>query len=103
MALYDITKLINAGRGKGQLPSNELLDLTSHDTHNPEDLDDLLTTVGTRGIDVLEVQPELPFSTDKKLEEEVEPGEFDLDMGALEKTDDPVRIYLREKIGRAHV
>jgi RNA polymerase primary sigma factor len=49
-----------------------------------------------RGIDVLDVQPELPFSTDKKLEEEVEPSEFDLDTGAVEKTDDPVRIYLRE-------
>ncbi|HEY4901346.1 MAG TPA: RNA polymerase sigma factor RpoD, partial [Terriglobales bacterium] len=59
--------------------------------------DDLLTTIGTRGIDVLEGQPELPSSAlEKKLEEEVEAGELDLAPGALEKTNDPVRIYLRQ-------
>ena len=97
MALDDITKLIDAGGEKGHLTYNEVNDLIPHDIHSPEDLDDLLTTIGTRGIDVLEGQPELPSSAlEKKFEEEVEAGELDLTPDALEKTNDPVRIYLRE-------
>ena len=73
--------------------------LFPHDVHSPEDLDDLLTTIGTQGIDVLE-GPKLPSSAlDKKFEEEGEAGEdveLDLTPGALEKTNDPVRMYLRE-------
>ena len=72
-------------------------DLIPHDVHSSEDLDDLLTTIGTRGIDVLEGQPKLPSSAlEKKFEEEVEDGELDLTPGALENTNDPVRIYLRQ-------
>ena len=97
LALDDITKLIDAGRDKGHLTYNEVNDLVPHDVHSPEDLDDLITTIGTRGIDVLEGQPELPSSAlEKKLDEEVEAGELDLTADALEKTNDPVRIYLRE-------
>ena len=97
MALDDITKLIDAGKEKGYLTYNEVNDLIPHDVHSPEDLDDLLATIGTRGIDVLEGQPKLPSSAlEKKFEEEVEAGEIDLTPGALEKTNDPVRIYLRE-------
>jgi RNA polymerase primary sigma factor len=98
LALDDITKLIDAGREEGHLTYNEVKDLIPHDVHSPEDLDDLLTTIGTRGIDVLEGRPELPSSAfEKQFEEEVEGGdELDLTPGALEKTNDPVRIYLRE-------
>src|SRR5713226_6258475 len=71
-----------------------------NDVHSPEDLDDVLATIGTLGIDVLKRQPTLPSSVLKrKFEEEVEPGEdlaLDLVPGAVELTDDPVRIYLRE-------
>src|SRR5258708_39152698 len=63
-------------------------------------LDDVLATIGTLGIDVLERQPKLPSSVLKReFEEEVEPGEdlgLDLVPGAVEQTGDPVRIYLRE-------
>ena len=100
MALNDITKLIDAGKEKGYLTYNEVNDLIPHDVHSPEDLDDLLTTIGTQGVDVLEGQPKLLSSALKrKFGEEVEPNEdigLDLAPGALEQTDDPVRIYLRE-------
>ena len=79
LALDDITKLIDAGRDKGHPRYNEVNDLIPHDVHSLEDLDDLLTTIGTRGIDVLEGQPELPSSAlEEKFEEEVEAGELDL-------------------------
>jgi len=97
LALGDITKLINAGREQGQLTCNDVKSLIPHDVHSSEDLDDLLTTIGTLGIDVLEGQPGLPSSAfEKQLEEELEGDELDLPPDAVEKTDDPVRIYLRK-------
>jgi len=92
----DIKKLIDTGKEKGYLTYDQVNDLIPHDVHSPEDLDDLLTTIGTQGIDVLE-GPKLP-SLDKKFEEgeEGEDVELDLSPGALEKTNDPVRMYLRE-------
>jgi len=75
-------------------------DLIPNDVRSPEDLDDVLATIGTLGIDVLERQPKLSSSVLKRtFEEEVEPGgglELDLVPGAVEQTDDPIRIYLRE-------
>jgi RNA polymerase primary sigma factor len=97
LALDDITKLVDAGRESGQLTYDDVKILTSHDVDSSEDFEDLLTTVGMRGIDVLEVQPKLPSSTlEQKLEEEVEDVELDLAPGALENTNDPVRIYLHQ-------
>jgi len=96
----DIKKLIDAGKEKDYLTYNEVNDLIPHDVHSPEDLDDLLTTIGTQGIDVLEGPAKLPSSAlDKKFDQEAEEGEeveLDLTPGALEKTNDPVRMYLRE-------
>src|ERR1700693_2692498 len=71
-----------------------------NDVRSPEDLDDVLATIGTLGIDVLKRQPKLPSSVLKrKFEKEVEDGDdlgLDLVPGAVEQTDDPARIYLRE-------
>ncbi len=96
----DIKKLIDAGKEKGYLTYSEVNDLIPHDVHSPEDLDDLLTTIGTQGIDVLEGPAKLPSSAlEKKFDQEMEEGEeveLDLTPGALEKTNDPVRMYLRE-------
>jgi RNA polymerase primary sigma factor len=94
----DIKKLIDTGKEKGYLTYDQVNDLIPHDVHSPDDLDDLLTTIGTQGIDVLE-GPKLPSSAlDKKFEEEEagEDVELDLTPGTLEKTNDPVRMYLRE-------
>src|SRR5713101_530290 len=100
LALDDVKKLIDAGKEKGYLAYNEVNDLSPNDVRSPEDLDDVLASIGTLGIDVLERQPRLPSSVLKrKSEEEVEPGEdlgLDLAPGAVEQTDDPIRIYLRE-------
>jgi RNA polymerase primary sigma factor len=100
LALGDIAKLIDSGGEKGYLTYNEVNDLIPKDVHSPEDLDDLLATIGTRGIDVLEGQPKLRFSAfEKKLDKEVVGGsevELDPTGGPLEKITDPVRIYLRE-------
>ncbi len=92
----DIKKLIDTGKEKGYLTYDQVNDLIPHDVHSPEDLDDLLTTIGTQGIDVLE-GPKLPSTAlDKEEDEMGEDVELDLTPGALEKTNDPVRMYLRE-------
>ena len=72
-----------------------------HDTHSAEnDLDELLTAIGMGGIDVLKGQRTLSTSDiDEKFQKEVEASEdveLDLTPGVLEKSNDPVRIYLRE-------
>ena len=96
LALDDITKLIDAGE-KGHLTYNDVRSFIPHDVHSSEDLDDLVTTIGTRGIDVLEGQHKLPSSAlEQKFEEEVEDVELDLTPSTLENTNDPVRIYLRQ-------
>ena len=92
----DIKKLIDAGKEKGYLTYDQVNDLIPGDVHSPDDLDDLLTTIGTQGIDVLDGAKGLP--SEQKFEdlEEGEDVELDLTPGALEKTNDPVRMYLRE-------
>ncbi|HET9285538.1 MAG TPA: RNA polymerase sigma factor RpoD [Candidatus Angelobacter sp.] len=92
----DIKKLIDAGKEKGYLTYDQVNDLIPGDVHSPDDLDDLLTTIGTQGIDVLDASKGLP--SEQKFEdlEEGEDVELDLTPGALEKTNDPVRMYLRE-------
>jgi RNA polymerase primary sigma factor len=87
-------------RGISPTTEVEVNDLIPNHVRSPEDLDDVLGTIGTLGIDVLERQPKLPSSLLKRnFEEEVEPGDdlgLDLAPRAVEQTDDPIRIYLRE-------
>ncbi len=93
----DIQNLVDAGQEKGYLTYGEVNDLLPGDIHSADDLDDLLTTINSQGIDVLEGEPK--FGAGEKAESEGEEGEdvdLDLTPGALEKTNDPVRMYLRE-------
>jgi RNA polymerase primary sigma factor len=92
----DLQKLIEAGKEKGYLTYNEVNDLIPGDLHSPDDLDDLLTTIGTQGIDVLEGGPKFGGEKFESEGEEGEDVELDLTPGTLEKTNDPVRMYLRE-------
>jgi len=91
----DIQKLIDTGKEKGYLTYDQVNDLLPGDIHSAEDLDDLLTTIGTQGIDVLE-GPKAPGPELEREEGESEDVDLDLTPGALEKTNDPVRMYLRE-------
>ena len=90
----DIQKLIDVGKEKGYLTYNEVNDLIPGDLTSPEDLEDLMNTIGTQGIDILEGGPKI--SGDGFDEEDGEDVELDLTPGTLEKTNDPVRMYLRE-------
>jgi len=92
----DIQKLIDTGKEKGFLTYNEVNDLLPNDVNSPDELDDLISMIGSQGINVLE-DTKLP--SEKKFDSEAdEPEDVELDLtpGALEKTNDPVRMYLRE-------
>src|SRR5579884_3764897 len=92
----DIQKLIDTGKEKGYLTYGEVNDLIPNDLNSPDDLDDLITTIGTQGIDLLD-EGGPKFGGDKYEEgEDGEDVELDLTPGTLEKTNDPVRMYLRE-------
>ena len=91
----DIHSLIDVGKEKGYLTYGDVNDMLPDEMgSSPEDLDDLITTIGTQGIDLLDGPK---FGGDKEFElEEGEDVELDLTPGTLEKTNDPVRMYLRE-------
>src|ERR1700760_5080509 len=92
----DIQKMIYKGKEKGYLTYGEVNELIPNDLNSPDDLDDLITTIGTQGIDLLD-EGGPKFGGDKYDEgEEGEDVELDLTPGTLEKTNDPVRMYLRE-------
>src|SRR5246127_3527958 len=92
----DIQKLIDTGKEKGYLTYGEVNDLLPGDMQSPDDLDDLITTIGTQGIDLLDGGPKLGGDAFESEGEEGEDVELDLTPGTLEKTNDPVRMYLRE-------
>ena len=67
------------------------------DGHFPQHTEDLLSTLRTWGLDVLDVDPQLPRSTlEEKRAKEAEDIELDLTPGAPDANSDPVRVYLRE-------
>jgi RNA polymerase primary sigma factor len=90
----DIHSLIEVGKEKGYLTYGDVNEILPDEIGSPDDLDDLITTIGTQGIDLLDT-PKFPGDKDFELEEG-EDVELDLTPGTLEKTNDPVRMYLRE-------
>jgi RNA polymerase primary sigma factor len=87
----EVQQLITIGKEKGYLLYDEVNDLLRADITSSDDLDDLFSTFGNAGIEVVD--------SDQKFREEKPDGddlELDLTPGALDKTNDPVRMYLRE-------
>src|SRR5438046_343932 len=100
---YDeVQKLIDIGKEKGYLLYDEVSDLLPPEiSASAEDLDDLFSSFGYARIEVIDTDDQSFAGLDKvagekKFEEQPEDIELDLTPGALEKTNDPVRMYLRE-------
>ena len=98
-----VNKLISLGKEKGYLLYDEVNELLPSDVHSAEDLDDLLSMFDNAGIEVLDspkVKSAEGIGLEKvdelKTDEIGEDVELDLTPGALDKTNDPVRMYLRE-------
>jgi RNA polymerase primary sigma factor len=91
---HEIEGLIEVGKEKGYLTYGDVNDILPEEIGSADDLDDLITTIGTQGIDLLDA-PKFGADKDFELEDGVD-VELDLTPGTLEKTNDPVRMYLRE-------
>ncbi len=109
---YDqVRQLINMGKERGYLLYDEVNDILPAEVHSSEEIDDLLSTFERYGIDIYEdiaaakaarAALEVAEPIDGEIKEEGGGGavseevELDLTPGLLEKTNDPVRMYLRE-------
>src|SRR5919202_1619121 len=96
---YDeVRQLINIGKEKGYLLYDEVNELLPSEITSSEELDDLFNTFGSAGIEVIDSDQKY-LREDKPIDrtgEGAEELELDLTPGALDKTNDPVRMYLRE-------
>ena len=103
---YDhVRQLVTLGKERGYLLFAEVNDILPPEVHSPEEIDNLLSTLETYRIEIYEdvSAAKAALEAAEPLEPEVkEEGalgdevELDLTPGLLEKTTDPVRIYLRE-------
>jgi len=103
---YDqVRQLIAMGKERGYLLYDEVNDILPPEVHSSEEIDDLLSTFERYGIDVYEdlstakaalAAADASESAEVKEEPAAEEGDLDLTPGTLEKTNDPVRMYLRE-------
>jgi RNA polymerase primary sigma factor len=107
---YDaVRQLIAIGKERGYLLYDEVNDSLPAEVHSSEEIDDLLTTFERNGIEIYEDQASAKAA--RAVEVSTAPGEreaggkedahesdgdLDLTPGSLEKTNDPVRMYLRE-------
>src|SRR5687767_15025440 len=96
---YDeVRQLINIGKEKGYLLYDEVNEMLPSEITSSDELDDLFNTFGSAGIEVIDSDQK--YLRDEKAIDRTQEGaeelELDLTPGALDKTNDPVRMYLRE-------
>src|SRR5271156_6432748 len=95
------------GKERGYLLYDEVNDILPAEVHSSEEIDDLLSTFERNGIDVYEdlasakaalAAADSPEPTDIKESEAAasEDGVLDFSPGTHEKTNDPVRMRLRD-------
>ncbi|MGH9394220.1 MAG: sigma-70 family RNA polymerase sigma factor, partial [Terriglobales bacterium] len=97
MALDDkfdeISKLVQVGKKRAFRPEEESGEMLPNDLHSSDDLDEVLTSFGRRpGVEPIEE----PREEGERAGVDEEDVELDLTPGALEKSNDPVRMYLRD-------
>jgi len=107
---YDaVRQLIAVGKERGYLLYDEVNDSLPAEVHSSEEIDDLLTTFERNGIEIYEDAASAKAARavevsgeggdhEVVVKEDAHESESDLDLtpGSLEKTNDPVRMYLRE-------
>ena len=95
---YDeIQQLIIVGKERGYLLFDEINELLPAGITSPEEIEELFSSFGNAGIEVVESEDK--YKEKKRLEHAAEGSdepEFDLPPSPVDKTSDPVRMYLRE-------
>ncbi|MFN3323908.1 MAG: RNA polymerase sigma factor RpoD [Bryobacteraceae bacterium] len=88
-----IQQLMSMGKEKGFVLYDEVNELLPEDISTGPELDDLLADLDSAGVEILE-EPKLDY--EKKSEDGDDLSDFDLGQDTGDKTNDPVRMYLRE-------
>ncbi len=89
---YDeVRQLITMGKEKGYLLYEEVNDMLPSEISSSDELDDIFSMFGSMGIEVVDSEQKF-----REAKEGEEGAELDLTPGTLDKTNDPVRMYLRE-------
>ena len=87
-----LKQLMEVGKEKGFALYDEVNDLIAEDFPSGREFEDLLTDLDTAGVEILE-EPKLDF---EKKDEAEDFGDLELAQETGDKTNDPVRMYLRE-------
>jgi RNA polymerase primary sigma factor len=94
---YDeVRQLIQVGKEKGYLLYDEVNEMLPSEITSSEELDDLFNAFGSAGIEVVDSDKAYRGDKDFDRDGNEDGPELDLTPGALDKTNDPVRMYLRE-------
>ena len=89
---YDeVRQLITMGKEKGYLLYEEVNEMLPSEITSSDELDDIFSMFGQMGIEVVDSEQKF-----REAKEGEEGAELDLTPGTLDKTNDPVRMYLRE-------
>ncbi|KAF0220565.1 MAG: RNA polymerase primary sigma [Geobacteraceae bacterium] len=99
--IEEVKQLIDLGKEKGFLTYDEVNDLLPPDIVSSEQIDDVMSMFGEMDIEIVDSVQKVKISKVKlELEEEEEiegeQEEQEFEPGALGRTSDPVRMYLRE-------
>jgi RNA polymerase primary sigma factor len=98
----DVQKLLDMGKDKAFLTYDDINQELPEGLVSPDDIEDIFATLNGEGISISDNEDKFleagsVGSGDKKLEDLPEEElELDLSPGTLDKTNDPVRLYLRE-------
>ncbi len=99
----DVQKLLDMGKEKAFLTYDDINQELPEGLVSPDDIEDIFATLTGEGIAISDSEEKFletaaaAATADKKFEETPEEElELDLSPGALDKTNDPVRLYLRE-------
>src|SRR5436309_2863444 len=87
------------GKERGYLLYDEVNDILPEGICSSDELDSIFSLFGSAGIEVIDSEQKFQDEgkkDDKRGEDSGEEGEFDLAAISLDKTNDPVRMYLRE-------
>ena len=96
---YDeVKELILMGKERGYLLYDEVNDLLPEGICSSDELDSIFSLFGSAGIEVIDSEQKFQDEgkKDDKRDDGGEEGEFDFGAITLDKTNDPVRMYLRE-------
>ena len=95
-----VKRLVAKGKERGYITFDELNTILPPDQNSSEQIEDLMASLSEMGIQVVESEEqedgETPAPVTEKAEEAEEEQTGNIDEATVGRTDDPVRMYLRE-------